>query len=727
MMPGKPTDEPLAKLFPFPTGPNTTGGELATTDGQESPQDRRPGDVEPSDPHTAVEVAPPVIDAEIVDEEPARRLGPAVLPAWARDRQTVVAHGRWAVRYAGRHVGHHTVRSPLYGLRAGWWVVRGAGISARRGILWASAAHHGTATMAAVKAANWDAMRSLTVERGRLVKRRLRIAGALTAATGVGLTVGTLTLGTWLDWLIGAGLVVGAGVLGKPENAQIITTTPAMPARVDLNTEMLTEALRASGLVKAIAAPVLVSPILRDRRDKGWEVVFDLPRGGGKTAADALTKRDVIAAELGVDEIQVIMTRVRASAGGNAARLKLWVADDDPYLGPPTPSPLIKAAQWSVWDKIPFGLDAQGRRIELDLLWQSMFFGGLPRRGKTFAQRIPSAAGVLDAYVRHYVADGKGGADWKPMQAVAHCLVVGADDEQLEQFRAMLRELIGEMSRRFAVLGTLPTSVCPEGKLTPQISRKYNMPLIFVTIDELQEYLSAMEKDDREWAINQLCRLARRAPAAGFILNAASQRPDAESVPTKLREIITYRYCTQVVDRTSSDMVLGKGKAAMGADASILSEEHKGVGVLVTGPGSFEIPRCDYIDLPTFVEICARGRELREQAGTLSGQATGAIASAVAADAVIPVVLADVLMVMHGVDRMWTETILSRLVNEDEDEYGDWTGERLASELERAGVERTGKQVKIDGQNRAGYRRADLEAAVPAGATLPKVDPSPST
>ncbi len=52
-------------------------------------------------------------------------------------------------------------------------------------------------------------------------------------------------------------------------------------------------------------------------------------------------------------------------------------------------------------------------------------------------------------------------------------------------------------------------------------------------------------------------------------------------MPAKLREIITYRYCTQVVDRTSSDMVLGKGKADQGADASILSEDHKGVGVLV--------------------------------------------------------------------------------------------------------------------------------------------------
>jgi S-DNA-T family DNA segregation ATPase FtsK/SpoIIIE len=43
----------------------------------------------------------------------------------------------------------------------------------------------------------------------------------------------------------------------------------------------------------------------------------------------------------------------------------------------------------------------------------------------------------------------------------------------------------------------------------------------------------------------------------------------------------------------------------------------------------------------------------------------------------------------------------------------------LAEELERAGVRRTGRQVKVDGVNLAGYRRADLEAALPPGATLP--------
>jgi S-DNA-T family DNA segregation ATPase FtsK/SpoIIIE len=490
---------------------------------------------------------------------------------------------------------------------------------------------------------------------------------------------------------------------------------------------MLTDALRAAGLVKTDATPQLVTPPLRD--GNGWALTLDLPRGGGKTAADVIAKRDTVAAELGVDEIQVIMSRVRAAAGGHAGRLSVWVADDDPYLGPPNPSPLTKAEQFSVWDPIPFGRDARGRRILLYLMWQSMFFGGLPRRGKTFAQRLPSAAGVLDAYVRHYVADGKGGADWRPMRGVAHRLVIGAEDEAIEQFLTMLNELITEMGRRFAILGTLPTSVCPEGKLTPDISRRYDMPVIFITIDELQEYLSAMTTAVREEAVENLARLARRAPAAGFILNAASQRPDADSVPAKLREIITYRYCTQVVDRTSSDMVLGKGKAAQGADASILSEDHKGVGVLVTGPGSFEIVRCDYMDLPTFAKVCTHGRVLRVAAGTLSGDAASdTVAAAEAAGIQIPVVLADVLYAMHGVERMHTSTLLSRLTNMDEDSYGDYTPERLAEQLERAGVQRSGRQVKVDGVNLAGYRRADLEAAVPAGATLPRSHPpTPNT
>ncbi|HWR48523.1 MAG TPA: hypothetical protein VN327_13065 [Pseudonocardiaceae bacterium] len=678
--------EPKALLIPFPT----PGGERPAT--PESP-------------------------------ECTQRPMPVVLPPWLRSRQTAWGTLRWALEYAGRLVAFHAWRAPAYGLALGWWTLRGTARAIVTGFGWVSVrGEYRPLITAAREAKRWDLVRDLITERRELARVRIKTTAWLSLSGGSAGVTGYVLVGPTFGWWVATGAGVSALWLGHPRTAPVLPPGPVLPVRLELSADMLTDALRAAGLVKTDATPQLITPPLRD--GNGWAVTLDLPRGGGKTAADVIAKRDTVAAELGVDEIQVIMSRVRAVAGGHAGRLSVWVADDDPYLGAPHPSPLSTAEQFSVWEPIPFGRDARGRRILLLLMWQSMFFGGLPRRGKTFAQRLPSAAGVLDAHVRHYVADGKGGADWRPMRGVAHRLVIGAEDEAIEQFLVMLDELITEMGRRFTVLGTLPTSVCPEGKLTPEISRRYDMPVIFITIDELQEYLSAMPGPLKEETVEKLARLARRAPAAGFILNAASQRPDADSVPAKLREIITYRYCTQVVDRTSSDMVLGKGKAAQGADASILSEDHKGVGVLVTGPGSFEIVRCDYMDLPTFATVCAHGRALRVAAGTLSGDAASdTVAAAEAAGIQIPTVLADVLYAMHGVERMHTSTLLARLVNMDEDTYGDYTPERLAEELERAGVQRSGRQVKVDGTNLAGYRRADLEAAVPAGATLPPPQP----
>jgi S-DNA-T family DNA segregation ATPase FtsK/SpoIIIE len=698
---------------------------------QHPPQDPRNDNLIPfpTPANGQLQSPPEALQGELINEpDYARRAMPEVFPPWLRSRDTARAMLRWAVEYAGRHIAFHTVRTPAYGLALGWWTLRGAGRALAAGFSWVSArGEYRPLITAAREAKRWDLVRDLITERRALARVRITTTAWLSVAGGSAGAAGFITVGPAFGWWVATGAGLGALWVGRPRSAPVFPPGPILPVQLELSADMLTDALRAAGLVKADATPQLVTPPLRD--GNGWAVTLDLPRGGGRTAADVIAKRDTLAAELGVDEIQIIMSRVRAAAGGHAGRLTVWVADDDPYLGEPNPSPLISVEQFSVWDPIPFGRDARGRRIMLALIWQSMFFGGLPRRGKTFAQRLPSAAGVLDPYVRHYVADGKGGADWRPMRGVAHRLVIGAEDEAITQFLAMLDELITEMGRRFTIMGTLPTSVCPEGKLTPEISRRYDLPVIFVTIDELQEYLSAMSSALREEAVEKLARLARRAPAAGFILNAASQRPDADSVPAKLREIITYRYCTQVVDRISSDMVLGKGKAAQGADASILSEEHKGVGVLVTGPGSFEIVRCDYMDLPTFATVCAHGRALRVAAGTLTGDAaTDAVAAAEAAGVHIPAVLADVLYAMHGVERMHTSTLLARLVNMDEDGYGDYTPERLAEELERAGVQRSGRQVKVDGINLAGYRRADLEAAVPVGATLPPQPfPTPTT
>src|SRR5690606_1375324 len=133
------------------------------------------------------------------------------------------------------------------------------------------------------------------------------------------------------------------------------------------------------------------------------------------------------------------------------------------------------------------------------------------------------------------------------------------------------------------------------------------------------------------------------------------------------------RYSTQVVDQTSSDMILGKGKAAQGADASVLSEEHKGTGVLVTGPASFVTVRADFLDGPAFSELCQRGRALRVKHNQLTGDAAGDVSAAAdQAGVTIAPVLSDCLDVMRHTDRMHTAGLLDRLVGVAEVRYRGW-------------------------------------------------------
>ncbi|MFH9121115.1 FtsK/SpoIIIE domain-containing protein [Streptomyces globisporus] len=645
-----------------------------------------------------------------------------VLPVWARSAASIRANVAAFARLTWWQARYHGIRTPKYLVKTLLLAARGF-YRATVGMWPTLSAQDHSAAVKALRAQSKAkpedvdlAVRLQLAHAERTRTRRWRFGAAATAVAAA--TIGILLADPMVQAGVAAAVVTPLAHLGRGKDTVLLDQGPP-PLRVDMSAQQLNDALRAAGLLKSgrgdEEGPRVTCTMGPVRDGRGWAVIFDLPRGGGKTASDVLAKREVIAQELGVDEIQVIMSRVRAAKGGNAGRVSMWVADDDPYLGAPNPSPLAKAQSFSIWDPIPFGQDARGNRIEVPVMWQSMFFGGLPRRGKTFTQRLMTAAGLLDAYVRHYVADGKGGADWMPMRAVAHRLVMGAEDDAIEALKAMLAELLIEMERRFAILRELPTSLCPEGKLTPEIVKLKNLPVIFVTIDELQEYFTAMEKEDRDQVINDLCRIARRGPAAGFVSNFASQRPDAESVPTKLREIITLRYSTQVVDKASSDMVLGKGKAAQGADASVLSEDHVGTGVLVTGPASYVTVRADYLDGTGFTKLCTTGRTLRQAAGQLTGDAAGDVtAAADAAGLKLAPILSDVLEVMRHSPRMFTTDLIAGLVNIDEDTYGDYNPERLAAELEAAGVKRTSKQVKIGGVALAGYQRRDIEGAVPA-------------
>ena len=698
----------------FDPGPDAVNGTVLPFRGPHTFTDLVTDVTTPADdpfPTWPADTTPAPAPVAEVDED---EFGP-VLPPWLRDRNAFTGTVRKVWRRTKFKACFHGLRLPVYAFRWTRRAVIGLGRAIRIGWIWAFDLEGRQLRRHTADSMLGGEYLRLREQHHRRVKLRLWSALGTTLTSTLALAIGQAFAP---ETMPGAALAafVTLGIVGRPADESSLLDTAIVPLSVELTSEHLNTAFRAAGLLGKEAEVVMVQPIMRDAMDIGYTCVLDLPKGGGKKAADVVAARDTLAAELGIDEVQLMVWRIRAGEGGHAARLGMWVADDDPYIGGKTPSPMLDLDQFDVWQPIPFGRNARGKFIGLMLMWESMFFGGLPRRGKTFAQRITAVAAILDPYARIYCADGKGGRDWKAVSRVAHRYITGAENEALKAFMAMLTELINEMEQRFRLINGLSDEVCPEGKLTPQIAQRYNMPPIFIIIDELQEYFSSLDQKGKEAALEMLCRLARRGPAAGFILNLASQRPDAESVPTKLREMISIRFSVQCVDKASSDMVLGKGKAAIGADASLLSAEHKGVGVLVTGPAEFDTVRTDYIALPEFSVLCEKGRALRQSHKTLTGDAAGKLADLAAPLVTIPAILTDALSVMRHAATMHTTDLLTGLATLDDGTWGDLTPDTLADALAAAGVIRSSKQVRAGerNENLAGYRRADLESALPA-------------
>lgn len=109
-------------------------------------------------------------------------------------------------------------------------------------------------------------------------------------------------------------------------------------------------------------------------------------------------------------------------------------------------------------------------------------------------------------------------------------------------------------------------------------------------------------------------------------------------------------------------------------------------------------------------EIARRARRLREAAGTLAGYCLGE------QEAAVPVIdlLADVLAVTEGADRIWSETIASRLAELRPEVYRGWDAASVGDALRVRGVEVIqvwGTTPEGAQANRRGVTRSALLAA----------------
>lgn len=472
----------------------------------------------------------------------------------------------------------------------------------------------------------------------RLTLFRWKVTGAVALATAAGGAVVYAVYGTPGLW-VAAGLIAATLAVFGRRNDGAAGRKPVLAGPRTLawtmDSQLLVDAFRDTRLIGKDESLRLVERAVHD--GTGWAVTVDLP--ATRKAADVIKHREALASALAVDEVQLVLERVRGRSG-HAGRVALWVADRDPYASAPQRFPLLDAHSWNAWQPVPFGRDARQRPVELQLVWTSLIVGAIPRQGKTCATRLPASGLVLDPHARLYIFDGKGGKDWRATEAVAHRYVCGDEQQHVEAVREHLAELVATTQDRYRYMSTLDDEVCPESKITPELSRDrdVDMPITAVILDEVQVYLentTRLTVEGKSTTLGEniadlLTYLARKGPAAGITVLLATQRPDTNTIPPRLRAVLGSRFALRVMDWRDSNIVLGEQMNTRGFDASTLLPSHKGVGILrpdgdaETGPETAAVTaRTYYMDNAEWRALCQRGRALRQAAGTLTGHAAG--------------------------------------------------------------------------------------------------------
>ncbi|MEU6031408.1 cell division protein FtsK [Streptomyces tauricus] len=719
------TGERTADVLPFPLNktpapatvpeapaegvvkPGEWEAELPDTD---EPEAEGLTDGAPVDPPR--EVYPPSV-AEWMEAKDKTRL--PVLPDWVKlpDQRTAVR--KWAVRHYSAVVGYHAVRLPcIYTPKILWYSPRGAWRWSTAIGRWVFDAEGKGLRLASV--ANEDAAEYLKLSRQRNDRVRLRgIVAAIASLVGLAATLTLYVMApSWLLLLAVATLTTTLGAVGAPADRPLIDLAKVTFRKRRLSSDIVIRAHEVAGLTSKDQSIAFPRPIGRD--GDGWRVVVDLPYG--KSFKDALNAHTKVASGMDIAATQLFLDKDETSE----RRVSYWIADRDPLAVPSGKSPLLGATRVDFWKPFPWGVDERGNAVMATMLWLSLLVGAVPRQGKTFSARTIALAAALDPYVRLYVFDGKASPDWRKFALVAHRIGFGIVPKNgidpVGHLLTSLRELKADVEDRYHRLSELPLHICPEGKLTPEISRdkKLNMPLTLFVVDEVQEYLQHPEHGKE--ILSLLVYLARVAPAVGVSVMTSTQKPDDKACPSELRDQHQARFALRVGAYQVSDTILGAGSYSEGLDASKLLKSHKGVGLLKGMSDDAGIVRTYLADGRDAERVLTRAAALREAEGTLSGDAAGEAP----APEVSATVLDDVAQVLgKGEAKIWSETIVDRLADLRPETYGAWAeldakpkAEALTAALKPFGVATEQISRRIDGRqvNKRGIKRDDLAAAI---------------
>lgn len=531
-------------------------------------------------------------------------------PAWMMSgeqlRQWVVYAKDNAIDYAA----HHTTHSPYY---LGW-SVRGY---RRLCLKWWQAYHDDYRQQIASakqmlraakgKPADEAKFKALVDVRRNEYKAHRRKHWIRTGICGVIAIAGTATAVTagswWVQLLLALAFVVTGACFGRPDEPLV------QPIQAPTRTSHLGEETMRRVLVEAGAVPEKRGEEIRGAgipHQEGPGIAYAVHTPSGIPASVAVGKKQQVAAALGVHSDWLDL-----SVGNVETLLQIWVASEDPFASAHL-SPLIgHKGALDLWNEgAPIAFGKHGNTVWLRVRDTMILVGGATRRGKGVFIANLNLGAAKDVRVNLRLFDGKASGEHNASARILSTFV----KKNPERLALFLRAVLEDMDRRADFLDERNKS-----KLTEDLIEGIG-GIELIVIDELATYTAKSTSPYRDEIVENLCQIAAVGASLGVLLVGATQVPEVDVVPARLRQNLISRAAMNTESPQASNTILGDGMAGQGYDASMIPLDQPGRFFFKSPDLGTVSLRSFFMDDDDKPPIIADAYELRKAAKRLPGQ-----------------------------------------------------------------------------------------------------------
>lgn len=280
-----------------------------------------------------------------------------------------------------------------------------------------------------------------------------------------------------------------------------------------------------------------------------------------------------------------------------------WFLDQAQELAEPLPAEFSeKGEKQRVRVPVFFTENNEQRTIDLDGV-AGMVIGGLPGSGKSALLNTLLAPLLATDLVEVSIFDGKGGADLRHFEPYAGHF--SNDDRDLDGLIEFLEKKLELLRHR---VHTNKERTGDSNFWHTGLSAKH--PAQVIVIDECQNYLdssgdSKEDKQKKEKIVALVTDLVKKGRSAGFTTILSTQKPDSQSVPTKIRDNCTRRIAFRVTTPEMTTMILGAQPEDAPAPTEI-PNARKGGAIIASDEGEWEAVRAFYISERNLEEWLAK-------------------------------------------------------------------------------------------------------------------------